>query len=501
MPDLEPASQSLARRMPKLQQVAGTTSVSNHGGKINSSLFQRWNDFAAEIWQELQSVDLTVPVSVDPIIDSYIVGSELGLTARFAKHACDPVNNVFIAINHSMRFADRQVAMPSSAIIPDIVLVDNNDGTPNLKVAMPIKLKTFWTLGIISTYKATIFVKRVGDAQFSISDVFLQHSVSSATKPSTKEAIMGMALMAISLGPYVESDDFDARQLLYTTLTASDRPSFFRLRGDHPSPHQAKNPTHPAGKEVQSSLPTQSYSASGEYGTIFFGENGVGMDSVTVTKLVHGQTKDTLFKDTDDQTKWLDKTKAIFEADWHGEQVIVKCWTESENNESSYLNESMVYMKLQIQNPEGYPFLASGKSCGEICCSSIFPFGYALVISKVGGSPLLGRMTTMSVERRGFIRSQIRRAVSVFRACGLIITDCGPHNILYDDKEENPSVFIIDFEYVQIFRDEDPTKEFPIQPEELSVFGHRKDDDNFNYFEDSNDDDDAEDDENGEPAF
>lgn len=63
--------------------------------------------------------------------------------------------------------------------------------------------------GILSTYRYTVFVKRVEDYRFEMSKPIS----STATQPSLRQCIMATAVIAAEDGVYYEPDDFDARKV------------------------------------------------------------------------------------------------------------------------------------------------------------------------------------------------------------------------------------------------------------------------------------------------
>ncbi|KAJ5895431.1 hypothetical protein N7495_007122 [Penicillium taxi] len=434
----EPARVSLARRLPYLIRELGTESDSISGIKFNLANLTEWKTFPSEIHDVLQTVDLDVMVPVDDTTDKYIIGSESGLTGRFAKHLCDPVINVLIAVRVPLRFGDRQAIYPPATIIPDIVLSRRDVMPPS--VIMEIELKTFWTFDLAACLSSPL------------SPILLTH----IKKP-------------LDLQP------------MFTNFNVSSCPSPYRL--------QPPVDVGPVNRGSESYNPLQSSPIG--HGTILFSKNGIAEDVVNVTHVIQWTgNNDEIHKGTVNEDKWDDKRRAVFEGIWHGEEVVVKCWVDSEYD--SYLSESRFYEELPHQNPSGYPFFPQGKNAGDICCSSLFPFGFAMIMSKVKGTPLRDRLKDATVKRRGWIRAQLNAAVKAIRALGVIVYDCGPHKILYHGDGNNPSISIIDFERLHVFGDEkDPTEGLPIQPEVVAVFGFKKDDDKFeNDFDfDHNEDD------------
>lgn len=146
---METAYALLARPLPMLTQENGIANPSDSRAWISTNLFHEWTSFNDEVLRTIQSIDLSglVPCT-DVTSDTYIVGSELGLTGRFAKHVCDAVSLACKSAGLALQFGDRQAERVSTDVIPDVVLLKSviQDSSPLRKTILPIELKTFWTV-------------------------------------------------------------------------------------------------------------------------------------------------------------------------------------------------------------------------------------------------------------------------------------------------------------------------------------------------------------------
>lgn len=68
--------------------------------------------------------------------------------------------------------------------------------------------------GFLSTYKNTVFVRRVGDYRFELSPPISWQ----ATGPSVRECLLGFSLIASADTEYHEADDFDLSRVSSTLL-------------------------------------------------------------------------------------------------------------------------------------------------------------------------------------------------------------------------------------------------------------------------------------------
>ena len=143
---METASDLLARPLPILTQEIGTYDPSNSRSSISARLFHEWTSFEDDVRRIIQNADLSglVPCT-DVTADTYVVGSELGLTGRFDKHVCDAVSLACKSAGLNLQFGDRQVALPRTDVIPDVVLLQAGQYR---KTILPIEPKTFWTVSL-----------------------------------------------------------------------------------------------------------------------------------------------------------------------------------------------------------------------------------------------------------------------------------------------------------------------------------------------------------------
>ncbi|CAI7607490.1 unnamed protein product [Penicillium glandicola] len=455
---METASDLLARPLPILTQENGTYHASNSRTIISVRLFDEWTSFKDEVCHTIQNIDLDGLVPrTDVIGDTYVVGSELGLTGRFDKHVYDAVSLACKSAGLALQFGDQQAALPPTEVIPNVVLLQTG------QYRKPIPLKTFWTVsvdacqigphwssinplqahlgqlveqmrdnktvyGILSTYTHTVFLKRVADCRFQMTKPIPQ----AATRPSVRQCIMAAAILAAEDTEYLESPDFDIRMLQdHTGHQASARDSFYR--------YHSTSTTSAANNQIS----PQRFNVSTQ--TIFFGNSEpFAIDSVEVIKSIRAT-----------------KRKEIIEALWHGQPAVAKCWT-------TYWNEAITYQILHEKHPEGYSFFPSPYAAGVIRCSSLFPYGYILVLAKVKGEPLHRKWAGISTQHKEFIYQQVSAAIDVLRAIGIVWADPGPHNVLWHEDENEPSVSVVDFECLELCNGE----EVPWRPEMTAIFGH-----------------------------
>lgn len=258
----------LARSLPHLTQIRGTTepepSVSSE--RICASYMHLWPNFQAQVLAAFNSLTFTGNVSLtdSPEGEFYFVGSELGLTTRFARHVCDAVGKALSVSNLPLQFGDIHAIRQHPLVIPDVTLaIFGSEGpsssTPATLIAAG-ELKTWWTVdleeitvrsgldtrrylepyigtslkvclfessfsnnfigqvvsymrrfhlryGFLSTYKSTVFVKREDDFRFHLSMPVSDDS----TNPSLRECFAGFATIASQDPIYEERDQIDTR--------------------------------------------------------------------------------------------------------------------------------------------------------------------------------------------------------------------------------------------------------------------------------------------------
>jgi hypothetical protein len=94
--------------------------------------------------------------------------------------------------------------------------------------------------------------------------------------------------------------------------------------------------------------------------------------------------------------------------------------------------------------PTGTNVFPSLVAYGKIICSSIFPSGWVLVLSKVKGAVLSTIWDDLTLAERFHVQSQCRKAISILRNVYAISVDAGKHNVLYD--RSTGATTMIDFE-------------------------------------------------------
>lgn len=144
---MEPASALISRPIPRLKQINGTTHTSISSETISASFLHEWTNFKAEVMAACSSLDLSAHVPITDDRDDgerFAVGSELGLTGRFAKHVCDAVSKVLSVTSLSdFSFGDYQAFEPAySDKVPDVIMIN----LPDSKAVLVVELKSYWTV-------------------------------------------------------------------------------------------------------------------------------------------------------------------------------------------------------------------------------------------------------------------------------------------------------------------------------------------------------------------
>jgi hypothetical protein len=138
----------LARRLPTLTQLGGTTEPSVSRERLCASYMRVWPDFQQQALEACSSITFTGDVSVtdSPEGDLYFVGSELGLTTRFARHVCDAVSKALSVSNLPLQFGDMQAIRQNPLIIPGVTLAILGSNPARL-IAAGV-LKAWWTVDL-----------------------------------------------------------------------------------------------------------------------------------------------------------------------------------------------------------------------------------------------------------------------------------------------------------------------------------------------------------------
>ncbi|PYI10207.1 hypothetical protein BO78DRAFT_306364 [Aspergillus sclerotiicarbonarius CBS 121057] len=457
---MEPASQLIMRTPPPLQKLNGTDYPSMSGESISLRFFKEWENFRSDVLQACATVDLSqhVPLTDDQT-ENHALGSELGLTGRFSKHICDAVSKA-LSVTHlsSLKFGDYQAFSPprEADSVPDVVMLTLPDATP---VAVG-ELKTYWTVniernsiargymnmvplqhhlgqlvhymrhnklkfGFLSTYKTTIFVRRTEAYRFEVTLPIDEKE----RNPTLRQCFLAFAIFASNEPDFIEPEGFSELQLKVPSqpyAPASTRPS-------------------PYCNQVAIKDSTSKESI-GSQSILFGGEDGITTGFVNRKKLIRES-----------------KSKAIYEVEWNGYPAIAKCWAESRHER--YTEEAWTYEKLDMKSPEGHRFFPSLLTHGKILCSSVFPKGFIIIMTKVNGESIDKYWDKIPGNIKENIRVEIYEAIKVLRSIGLIVVDCGQHNVLYNPVTH--SVTMVDFEHMQAC-EEDTTS--PDAPEMYSIF-------------------------------
>ncbi|KAE8352489.1 hypothetical protein BDV28DRAFT_148951 [Aspergillus coremiiformis] len=481
---METAHNLLARVIPELRFIGGTTEASVSNEILCASYMHHWASFETEVRDAHQHIDLSGIISqTDPQEgEFFLTGSELGLTGRFNQNVCEAVAKALSVTElRGMRFGDIQAAVSSTDCIPGVALMS----FPNADNPIPAKsslvavgeLKTFWTVrledhpvngapyhrvalehpigqvvsymrtyslrfGFLSTYKATVFIRRTADYRFELSKPFRYD----ARNPTLRECFLSFTSIAARDRTYIEGPDVhDAllRSRSAPGAQASPRPSPLRNHIAYlPSTTTIRSASVPAtGSNLAAFQITPN--------AMLIGANGTADYLVTCIRDISRPKS----------------RKSIFECDYNGIRCIAKCWTLEDYE--SFLNETYVYDKLFDKRPGGYDVFAGIVLYGEVICSSVFPSGYIMLLRQVGGEPLLHVWNTISNQDKTLVKDHCRKAIEHLRSVQIWVGDAGQHNVLFDMKTKK--VTMIDFEVAGICA-EDHLNEFDV-PEMLDIFG------------------------------
>ncbi|KAJ5817015.1 hypothetical protein N7447_009248 [Penicillium robsamsonii] len=460
---METAADVIQRPVPPLTQINGTRYVSNSSEVISLRFFHEWQSFDQDVLEASYSLDLSHPVPyTDDVSESYVVGSELGLTGRFCKNVCDPVSKVFAntCLSH-LKFGDYQSSAgpTDTSQVPDITMF-NTTGPP--RPAAVGELKSFWTVeledysiregyqrligvqhhfaqlvkymrssklkfGFLSTYEWTVFIRRTAPYHFDMSLPIARD----ASNPSLRQCFLALGVVASKNWKFIEPPDFNIAQLRVPTgpsLQVSIRPSAFRNQIG-------------TKEEISDML--------GSSSILYGADDGIATTFVNCKRIIQQSS-----------------AKAIYEVTWDGKPAIAKCWSPS--GVERFADEARTYENIHAQRPAGFDFFPSLLSIGKICCSSIRPQGYIIVMTKVDGERLDKQWHLLSGSIKERIRLEIYKAIKVLRRASTIVIDSGMHNVLYDP--ETNAVTMVDFELMQACEADTMS---PDEPEMFSIFGHR----------------------------
>ncbi|KAJ5521665.1 hypothetical protein N7527_005780 [Penicillium freii] len=431
----------LARPLPTLTQLGGTTEPSGSNTRLCASYMHIWPDFQQQALEACNSLTFTSDISVtdSPKGDLYFVGSELGLTTRFARHVCDAVSKALSVSNLLLQFGDMQAIRQNPLIIPDVTLAILRSDPGTLIAAG--ELKTWWTVNLeeitvmsdldmrrylepfigqavaymrrfnlrysfLSTYKSTVFIKREDDFCFRLSMPISEDS----TNPSLRECFAGFAAIAAQDPVYKEDTTIDTR-LLHSSpqpgLISSPRPSAYRSR---------------VGDSTDTPIPRVTTES------ILIGFNGVANQIVNCVELLSSPR--------------LGYQKAVFEVESGGVRYIAKCWSNDRHESAS--NE----FATTRAPTRGFECFTRPVFSGDIICSAKFPEGKILLLEKVAGEQLFGIWDSLPFAEKAHVFNS------------------GRHNILYDRM--SGKVTLVDFEAIDDLGGQRVTS---LNPELVSIFG------------------------------
>lgn len=222
-----------------------------------------WTTFLPEVQDTIAQLDLSGLISPtdDPEGELYLVGNQQGVQGRFMKNVIDSLNKAFGTIQHliGLRFGDVHAAdtvldLPAGAKFPDAVLLrtvgtsrvvfvgeyktpwaipslsDDDTSLPIISVDLErpigkpfskiyqcwfwkyrhmdlgqvVSYMRHWKLryGFLSTYNATIFVRRDANYKFLLSPP-IQHD---RQGPSVRQCFLALAQMIVDARRFTEVD-------------------------------------------------------------------------------------------------------------------------------------------------------------------------------------------------------------------------------------------------------------------------------------------------------
>ncbi|KAF8475055.1 hypothetical protein BDZ91DRAFT_675102, partial [Kalaharituber pfeilii] len=425
---MEPASTQLSRPLPRLVQ-QGTTSYSSVCNiRLSRSCMHLWTNFAEDVCAMLQNLNLTGMVSVNDGLDGevYYVGNELGLTGRFL---------------NSLRFSDYHAANLEQPVFPDVVIVNDDVDGCNLRAVGEIK--TFWTFhlhritvsspdhlkvlleapigqvvaymrasslryGFLSTYYATVFIRRMDNYRFDLSPPILWN----ATQPSVRECFFALGFYTIQNCTFLEQEPLNVgvRPLPLTTFPAMS----ISITSNGSEPRVAAS-----GQSFVTPM------------TIFLGSDSKATRILEATSFISGRPPN----------------KAVLHAVYQNYDVVLKFWPEQDFE--YYMTELDVYLRLEsITPPDGLPYFARLVCYGDIICSSLLPKGYAIVMTKLRGEPFSDMLwRRIGPHGRFEMTVQLREAIGILRSLSLWNRDASKRNVLYDMP--TGGVALVDFEQME----------------------------------------------------
>ncbi|OQE16084.1 hypothetical protein PENFLA_c029G03807 [Penicillium flavigenum] len=446
---MEPTRLQLARFVPHLIQHRGTIHSSVSNDRVALAYMGPWNSFVEEAMNLFQSTPLDHDVPIHNESEVYVVGSELGLSARFVRNLCDPVTEALRPLSqNSIRFGDIQALIPTARAVPDIAfgLLDAHFTPSNEGIYMVGEYKTPWTVyahqmtidypnpdpqletligqlankmraarvryAFLTTYNYTVFVKRASDLSFLLSRPFRDDSQG----PSLRELFVGFCLMAMSDPKYYEAQPDTATILRGTSSPQAPEREFILLSEELLPPNTPQTIT-----------PTSVIIKCG-----------------TSSPIIVNCTEEISYPGNRQEMHPGTRKRAVWLAEINGVRRVFKCCMEESDRLYGFDTETAVYDRLHATRPDGYHFFPKCLAWGRILCSSLFPTGYAIIFEHREGELLCDIWHTLDATERAHIKAECLKAMQALRSISIRWDDAGMHNILY--ARECRTVTILDFE-------------------------------------------------------
>ncbi|KAJ5329631.1 hypothetical protein N7452_010021 [Penicillium brevicompactum] len=183
---------------------------------------------------------------------------------------------------------------------------------------------------------------------------------------------------------------------------------------------QASNHRPPSASDTV--VPTPQQHSNEMARTIFYGAPSGKMDHVTAVQCIRSA-----------------HTQAIYEVVWHGKPAIAKCLDASELQR--FRDFFSTYLKLYQKRPAGFRVFPSFYAAGTVCCSSLFPSGYVLVLAKMPGTPLKIRWNELPEWKQKYIQKLKFEGSGALRSIGVVWKE--PAHVLFSGDERDPRGFLL----------------------------------------------------------
>ena len=143
----------LRTTLPNYQSTYTTINPSEGDERISLQYLSEWAPFRQEIINALaQYGDQLAGFQVYSNSDEpekYLVGNEIGVTARLIQNLCIPLNRAWEACGISLSISDYQAAGPlfrSAQRYPDLIILGSSSSSNHPPIRAPIEVKPPWTL-------------------------------------------------------------------------------------------------------------------------------------------------------------------------------------------------------------------------------------------------------------------------------------------------------------------------------------------------------------------